>query len=355
MKQLALLLAIVLWWGCDKTPEESGEKAYVALQGADKIGIVDVTNGKLLKTLDVDFQSTGDLPHYIVIDKESGTWYTTLISSGYIVKFDLESNSLVDSVYIGNQPALMALDKTNQLLYISRFMPTPGIIGTDSREIHRIDVTTMTVTGTVDVGALSPHGIALTQDGTTLWVASNQASHLFRIETSRFNETGYQPDHFKVGTNVPSDYSINDAIYAPLEVELSADESKVFVSCSNSNEVREFDAATGELQRIFEVGQNPWHMAVSLDGQFLYVSNRLSNSVSKIVLANETVSDFTDPLFATLQGCALTGEEDKLVVTSAGGNRLHILNTATMELLHTVSFESVYADNAMPTGVAVAK
>ena len=102
-----------------------------------------------------------------------------------VLKFDLETDELIDSVHVGNMPALMALDIENQFLYISRFMPMSGM-STESQQIQKLDVNTMELKGVVNVGADSPHGIALSSDGSVLWVASNQASHIFKIDTLKF-------------------------------------------------------------------------------------------------------------------------------------------------------------------------
>ena len=193
------------------------------MQGIDKVAVIDVIARKVIKTIDVDFVDTGDRPHYVVIDKLNGFWYVTLISSGYVLKFDLETDEFIDSLRVGYMPAVMALDEPNQILYISRFMPMPtmGMDGSNSTTIDVIDASNMKFIGKINVGARSPHGIALSSDEKKLWVASNEASHFFEIEISRFQEENYQPKSFKIGPDVPDSYNINDMIYNALELELS--------------------------------------------------------------------------------------------------------------------------------------
>ena len=171
------------------------QKAYITLQGQDMVAVIDINAGSLLDHVDVNLTNLNDAPHYIVIDATNGYWYCTLISSGLVLKYNLVTDELVDSVSVGSSPALMELDIQNQFLYVSRFMPMMGL-GTDSKEIHKIDAQTMTVIVTVDVGADSPHGIALSSDGLILWVASNEASHFFKIETDKFGDNSYQPQNF---------------------------------------------------------------------------------------------------------------------------------------------------------------
>ena len=68
-KILALLTLLILL-SCSENETIDGPytKAYVALQGSDKIAIIDVDRGELINEVEVDFINTGDRPHYIVID-----------------------------------------------------------------------------------------------------------------------------------------------------------------------------------------------------------------------------------------------------------------------------------------------
>jgi len=298
----------------------------------------------------VDYFPTSDMPHFVVVDDINGYWYCSLISSGYVIKFDLETDEMVDSVFIGNQPALMAIDKNTQRLYISRFMPMPGMMATNSSEVHKVDARTMTVLSTVNVGASSPHGIALSSDGQTLWIVSNQASHLFKIETSEFGNSNYQPPNYRLGSDVPFDFTINDGIYAPLEIELSPDESKVYISCSNANEVLEFDADSGSLLRSFEVGMTPWHLHFNEDGSVLFVANRMGNSISKINMEDGIVTTNNPGEYTIMHGCVMDIENNQVLVSSSGDDALLFLNPDNLSLLKSIKFES----DALPTGIAIA-
>ena len=322
------------------------------MQGIDKVAVIDVIARKVIKTIDVDFVDTGDRPHYVVIDKLNGFWYVTLISSGYVLKFDLETDEFIDSLLVGNMPALMALDEPNQILYISRFMPMPsmGMVGSNSTTIDVIDVSNMKVVGKINVGARSPHGIALSSDGKKLWVASNEASHFFEIEISRFQEENYQPKSFKIGPDVPDSYNINDMIYNALELELNEEDSKLFITCSGSNEVRIFDTSNGEIISSFSINKQPWHLALSNDNENLFTTNRGGMSVSKINFKTETVFDLSDSSMQMPHGCVLTPDESELIISASGGNRIFVVDTKSMKIIDMINFETPMS---MPTGIAI--
>jgi len=341
---------------------EQFTKAYIALQGSDKIAIIDVDNGELINEVEVDFINTGDRPHYIVIDEIHRAWYVTLISSGYVCKFDLDTDKLLDSVFVGNQPALMDIDRERQILYVSRFMPMPsmGMDGTNSQLIHQIDAQAMVILNTGDIGASSPHGIALSNDGSTLWVASNEASHFFKIPTSTFGPYNYQAQSFRLGYDVPANYEINDNIYNALEIILSNDNSQLFVSCSGKGEVRIFDTLNGDSLQYYSTGMMPWHMTISRDDRYLYTTNRMSNNVVQTDLLSGNTKTFTIENLIMPHGIALTVDDSKLLVGSSMGDAVYIVDAQSMVLLHSIYFSDIdmdmYGDMKnmhMPTGLAI--
>ena len=341
----------------DNLNDKHIQKAYIALQGQDKVAVIDVNAGQLLKHVDVDFTNVNDTPHYIVIDNTNNYWYCTLITTGLVLKFDLKTDELIDSVYVGSMPALMALDVENQFLYITRFMPMMGM-STESQEIHKIDTQNMDLLGTVNVGADSPHGIALSSDGSTLWVASNQASHFFKIETSEFGSSNYQPQNYLLGSEVPEPIGINDGIYNALELELSHDDSKLYVSCSNTMQVRVFDTETGDSLATIMTGMMPWHMQISNDDTKLYVSNRMSNTITVANLETNMIIESIEDETGTvnmLHGCALSHNNDYLVVTSPMGGNAYVYDTSNNILLHTIGLSDGSEQNPIPTGVAIEK
>ena len=363
MKHKHILLVVIIvgiFFSCsdDNDTDQEFTKAYVTLQGSDKVAVIDVDHAELVAEIDVNFINTGDRPHYDVIDEIHRTWYVTLISSGYVCKFNLDTDQLIDSVFIGSQPALMDIDQENQILYVSRFMPMPsmGMEGSESQLVHKINAATMTILGTVDVGASSPHGIALSSDGSILWVASNEASHFFAIETNRFGESGYQPQNFRLGSDVPDNYEINDNTYNALELVLNQNGSELFVSCSGTGQVRVFDTSNGDSLKYYSTGMMPWHMAVSKDDKYLYTTNRMSNNVVQTDLISGTTNTFTDENLTMPHGIALTADDNKLVISSSMGDVLYIVDAKSMVMTRKVMLMDggMDMDNMhMPTGVAV--
>ena len=107
MKHKRILLVAIaagMFFSCSDDNDIGQEftRAYVTLQGSDKVAVIDVDHAELVAEIDVNFINTGDRPHYVVIDEIHRTWYVTLISSGYVCKFDLDTDELLDSVFVGS-------------------------------------------------------------------------------------------------------------------------------------------------------------------------------------------------------------------------------------------------------------
>ncbi|MDP6396132.1 MAG: YncE family protein [Candidatus Marinimicrobia bacterium] len=355
-----LISLFALFIGCEEDAAESGEiyKVYITLQNVDKVAVMDGETGEIIREVDTDMiPNVADNPHYVIIDEVNKVWYVTLISSGYVLKFDLLTDELLDSVFVGNQPALMEIDPMGDYIYVSRFMPMMGMSNA-STQVHRINTSTLTV-DSVDVGASSPHGIAISSDGSELWVASNQASHFFRIETDRFGEEGYEPESYKIGSEVPDPVGINDGIYEVLEIVISPDGEKLFMSCSDmaKNEIRVFSTSSGDSLATYSLesmGMQPWHLTTDPDGEYLYVASRMANAVSIVDLETGSIYYIENTLFDTPHGVAISQDGSRLYMTSSammggGQSYLHIIDTATNSVIENVQL----GEGTAATGLAV--
>ena len=71
--------------------------------------------------------NTMNTPHFIALDEINGYWFVTTIASGFVVQYSLIDNSLIDAYFVGDAPALLAVDPINKKVYCSRMMPMNGM------------------------------------------------------------------------------------------------------------------------------------------------------------------------------------------------------------------------------------
>ena len=80
----------------------------------------------------------------------------------------------------------------------------------------------------------------------------------------------------------------------------------------------------------------------------------MGNSVTIVNLETNEISTVQDGTMNMLHGCALSKNNDLLVVTSPGSGNAYIYETSTHSLLHTINLSDGSEQGPMPTGVAIA-
>ncbi|MDP6457283.1 MAG: beta-propeller fold lactonase family protein [Candidatus Marinimicrobia bacterium] len=358
----SLLLVLLLLSACGdyKDADEDISKVYVTYQKADKVGVINASTGEIIREVDVDFTpGILDRPHFVVIDDENKKWYATLISSGIVAKFDLLTDELEDTVDVGNMPALMTLSQDGQFLYVSRFMPMGGV-ALQSKEIHKIRTSDMSIMGTVDVDAESPHGITIDLAGDYVWSASFSSSCLFKIDVEKFGDPEYEPERFPLASeyeqsqSAPGCASFADNWAQALQMEMAPSVNRVYITLSGRGEVRSYDTETGALFGQWPVGSSPWHLVVSPDGNAVIAANRGDNSVSVIDLSHDVPpAEITGDLFNMPHGVGVSHDGERIFITSSaasgGISYLHIIDSNTLTISHNV----VLGEDVMATGLAV--
>jgi len=239
------LFFISIFIGCDLFESNANfddtdvaDKVYVALQGLDKVGIVNINSGEVEK-IDINYHSVdcsafnnetdcinhgcmwhdmggmyhcmshGDnhsnhAPHFISIDYSNKYWFVTTMMSGWVGRYSLDLGNLIDKVFVGDSPALMAIDENKQILYVSRMMlMEDGQHGAQTPFIQTIDYSNpekMELQESLDVTIQGPHAVAINSDGSELFTSTFEGDWLYKFileDNLRYTvplETGYSLD-----------------------------------------------------------------------------------------------------------------------------------------------------------------
>jgi YVTN family beta-propeller protein len=75
-----------------------------------------------------------------------------------------------------------------------------------------------------------------------------------------------------------------------MDVLLSPDASRLYVSTGRGQQVFTLDTATNKVLGSVTVGKRPWGIALSPDGKTLYSANGPSNDITAVNLATNTVA-----------------------------------------------------------------
>ena len=224
-------------------------------------------------------------PHFIAANQQY--WYVSLIGAGEVWKFDARADTLVKIGAVQGSPALLALTPDGSKLYVSQF--------TSSRtnKVSVVNTATMTTQKLIDVWTM-PHGIRMNHAGTRLYVANMLSDNLSVIDVTT--------DSVMKTIMLADDANpYGPTKYMPMELAVSPDDRYVVVACSETKEVRMFNTTNDSLETIYPVGDQPWQLQFTPDGDYCYVTNRRGNSVSMLHIpmrhVMETFSTPTAPKY----------------------------------------------------------
>ena len=339
------------------------DKVYIALQGLDQVAIVDIDSGKV-DTVNIDYSEGSNSPHFIVIDEINRYWFVTTIQSGYVGRYNLDTNELIDTVLVDYSPALMVLNENDKKLYVSRMMPMGGNSGSVSTIIHEIDYSNqldMFSSNELVVSSPAPHGLAINQEGSEIYVISNTADWLYKIIIPENEET-------EQIVGVVMDVNSPNIEFSNIEVDrlkpiqcVSVNNSLLVVTCSagitydlySGNDtipghIQLWDTVTMTLLDTvqFNWKSKPWHIInspvneeafVALSGDNLYPR---SAGVACLTYASDTLAinwETYSEDFEALHGIDVSEDGESLFVSGRGDGNLHIFNADSGEKIKSIS------------------
>jgi YVTN family beta-propeller protein len=135
----------------------------------------------------------------------------------------------------------------------------------------------------------------------------------------------------------------------PEQVALSPDGTRLYVANEDADTASILDVATGEILAALPVGGEPEGVTISPDGQFVYVTSEEDNQVSVISTASsEVVAQFE--VGPRPRASAFSPDSARAYVTSENGGGFSVVDTAVHEVSDTID---VPGDPSRPMGVVV--
>ncbi|MGB0058040.1 MAG: beta-propeller fold lactonase family protein, partial [Methyloceanibacter sp.] len=141
---------------------------------------------------------------------------------------------------------------------------------------HVIDNATQKLIANVLVDT-RPREAKFTPDGKQVWVSSEVGGTISVIDASNWKLIK------KIGFEVPG---VRAESLQPVGMEFTKDGKYLFVALGPANRVAVIDPKTYEVKQYILVGQRPWHLELSPDQSKLYVANGLTNDMTIIDVAS---------------------------------------------------------------------
>ncbi len=204
------------------------------------------------------------------------------------------------------------------------------VTNTKSASVSVIDTDRFEVTGTIPLGAGKPNRIVFHPDGKTAWVVYDKSHDLGIVDA----DAGKLIKRVRIGGN-------------PYNLAFSPDGRYVYVldwsSDTSDDEVIIYDIKSEQIAGRVEVSTWPAHGVFTHDGKICYVSSETAGNVAAIDTATRKVVA-TVPTGGDAMGLALTAD-GKLLYAAAGENRRLIkIDTATNQPVGTIPVPGIVHD-----------
>jgi DNA-binding beta-propeller fold protein YncE len=233
------------------------------MQGCDKIAVIDGASKLVMRYIDVGTLPNTEGPHSVRFSKDGRYAFTCFKDGEYVQKIDAATDKIIQQVHIGPGSWNIVCPSPDGNMAL--------VTDVANAKVTLVNFTKGTTYG--NTGFKQPHGIIAANDSfRSFYITSESSNGLHKLT---FIDTNYR---FTKTTNVPLENGgmILVSKYDPHEVMLSPDGSKLFATCSKSNEVRilntKNDSLVTGIPAVISVGAVPQEMAISHKQPYLFVT-----------------------------------------------------------------------------------
>ncbi|WP_345100713.1 gliding motility-associated C-terminal domain-containing protein [Mucilaginibacter panaciglaebae] len=278
--------------------------AYVANSLSNNVTVINTSTHDVVTNIPVDSQPFGvavspDGRRVYVVNSKNETGHA---KPGVVSVIDAASNTIVGNYTVGKNAKAIVVNPDGKRAYVAN---------ESSNTVSVVDLTDNT--SIPDITVTGPLGIAISVDGSRLYVGSTTAQ-LYVIDAATNQVLKKIP--------VQSTY--------PTAVMVSPDGSKVYVTNNTANYICVIDVATGGAQTV-TVGTAPFALAITPAGDKLYVSNAISRDVTVVNTASNTViKNLIIP--SSSEGISVSPNGKQVFVVGQNPNELEVIDTSTDQL-----------------------
>ncbi|HEX4599986.1 MAG TPA: beta-propeller fold lactonase family protein [Gemmatimonadales bacterium] len=253
--------------------------------------------------------SVGTPPAYGIAVREDGLSYFTELYNGGVGITTVQTRTVNGFIATGQIPTGVTFSPDGNTAYVTNQY---------SNNVSVIDVPSATVVATIPIpNGLSPYVVRVSPDGTRLFISTN-GSTVFIVDTRTLQfiasvQVGFAPNAFAV----------------------NPDARLIYVSAAFGASVSEIDMFTGTVLRTFSVSGIPQDMAVTRDGEFLYVANE-AGFLDQVTLLSGQVTA-TIPLAGGAFGMGVTPDDAQAYVGIPDKGVVQIFNLQSRKLAQTLT------------------
>ena len=238
-----------------------------------------------------------------MVKVKDGFLYASLIGAAKFIKINTSDYSSAGEVTGITKAGMIMIHPNGTKAFVSRSSTSDPIF----QSIYAIDIANMTLIDEINLAAPGvPHGMALTPDGNKLYVANLSLSRISIVDGNTNEYGNYDDIVLPAGTE-------------PMQTMISADGKYLYVSARGTSKLMVFDTSTDTLITEVSVDAMPMQIAVTSDGNKIYVGSMMMNTVNVIQKSGNSwsrVKQISHPGFRMLHGCDISSDDKYVYVSS---------------------------------------
>ena len=193
--------------------------------------------------------------------------YVCFYSGNYLQKIDVQQDKVVSGVNISNSApngsgwSILFVSPGDTTVCVTNFTSFGGFV--------MVNDASMSV-NSYSGGIVYPHGICSNSSFDTFFITEQFGNTIYKCAPHA--KPHYYFKNISIDGNPPETSSADSTTPNPHQIQMVPDNSRYFVSCQGSNEVRVMDAFADTLIKVIPVGRYPQEMALSTSKHYLLVT-----------------------------------------------------------------------------------
>ncbi|MCK5086588.1 MAG: YncE family protein, partial [Melioribacteraceae bacterium] len=283
----------------------SSYRVYCCNSGDESISVIDGTEYVVGRVVDLDEDQALDASPYWV-EEYGNYYYVTLDKAGSLLKFRKSDNALVGRIDNLISPGLIRINLDGSKAYVSRSLNSTSIFNS----IYVINISNMTIASLINLPVNGlPHGMALDLTRAYLYVADALSNVIYVINTLT---------DFVIDLKIQLQFD-----YLPLFIELPPYGTYIYVTTQGINSLQAIAANNRLIEWVIPLKSNPRDIAVTTDGQKIFVASSGGNVVEIITRVTNFWSktgEISHPAFSMPFGIDITVDDRYLFVSNINTN-----------------------------------
>jgi DNA-binding beta-propeller fold protein YncE len=239
------------------------KKYYVANRGCDLVAVMELSTNLIMRYVQVGNSIFIESPSQILISPDGEYWYVVFSEGDVIQKFRTSDDSFVSSLYLG-------FGEWNSLCITADSKYAFVVNGEADGQVAIVDLSDLSLLKMYGGGMLfqSPQGVSVTDNSDAVFIGFKSGNFLYKMDISDMLNATIDTVVLEAGQPAST-----ISKYDPKIVFLHPNQSKYFVICPGTNEVRVLDASTDNLIAVIATGTYPQSFSYSSSFDYLFIAN----------------------------------------------------------------------------------